>query len=114
MYEDQLFVAKALPFIFKAYGADAVITTYTLEMIAEARSSIGCGSRILTFAELIGLDSETGIPLQRGANPVETNVIVVLGADALGIEEMNYLLEAAPTNGRLYLLGYPKDLPSLL
>jgi hypothetical protein len=112
-YEDQLFVAKALSFIFKTYGADAVISTYTLEMIAEARSSIGCGSRILTFAELIGLDSETGIPLQRGANPVETDVIVVLGADALGIEEMNHLLEAAPTNGRLYLLGCPKDLPSL-
>lgn len=112
-YEDQLFVAKALSLMFQAYGADAVFTTYTLEMIAEARKSIGCGSQIMTYAELIGLDDETGIPLQRGTNPVEADVIIVLGADALGIEEMNYLIEAAPQNGRLYLLGCPRDLPSL-
>jgi len=112
-FEDQLFVARALSLIFKAYDADAVFTTYTLEMLAEVSQEIGSGSIVMTYAELIGLDDETGIPLQRGSNPVEADVIVVLGADALGIEEMNHLIEAAPMNGRLYLLGCPKDLPSL-
>lgn len=112
-YEDQLFVAQALALIFDAYQADGVFTTYTLEMVAEARIALGSKTRLETYAELIGLDEQTGIPLQRGANPVQADVIVVLGADALGIEEMNHLIEAAPQNGRLYLLGCPKDLPSL-
>ncbi|WP_121498324.1 helix-hairpin-helix domain-containing protein [Pseudomonas aeruginosa] len=112
-FEDQLFVAKALSLIFEAYGADAVITTYTLEMLTEASPRIGCSIPRMTYAELIGLDDETGIPLHRGTNPIEADAIVVLGADALGVEEMNNLIEAAPLNGRLYLLGCPRDLPSL-
>lgn len=112
-YEDQLFVAKALALIFKAYQVDAVITTYTLEMLREAEAVISVPMTMMSYAALIGLDSETGIPLQRSANPVEADAIIVLGADALGIEEMNYLIEAAPLDGRIYLLGCPKDLPSL-
>ena len=112
-YNDQLFVAKALTLILEAYGTDAVITTYTLEMLREARNKLGTSTSLLTYAELIGLDAQTGIPLQRATNPIEREVIVVLGADALGVEEMNYLIEAAPLDGRLYLLGCPKDLPSL-
>lgn len=112
-YEDQLFVAQALALIFSAYQAESVFTTYTLEMVAEARTVLGTNAKVETYAELIGLDEETGIPLQRGANPIQADVIVVLCADALGIEEMNYLIEAAPNDGRLYLLGCPKDLPSL-
>lgn len=112
-FEDQLYVAKALSLIFEAYGADAVITTYTLEMLTEASPRLGCSIPRMTYAELIGLDDETGIPLHRGTNPVEADAIVVLGADALGVEEMNYLIEAAPLDGRLYLLGCPRDLPSL-
>lgn len=112
-FEDQLFVAKALSLIFEAYGADAVITTYTLEMLNEASPRLGCSIPRMTYAELIGLDDETGIPLHRGTNPIEADAIVVLGADALGVEEMNYLIEAAPLDGRLYLLGCPRDLPSL-
>ena len=112
-FEDQLFVAKALSLIFEAYGADAVITTYTLEMLTEASPRLGCSIPRMTYAELIGLDDETGIPLHRGTNPIEADAIVVLGADALGVEEMNYLIEAAPLDGRLYLLGCPRDLPSL-
>ena len=112
-FEDQLFVAKALSLIFEAYGTDAVITTYTLEMLTEASPRLGCSIPRMTYAELIGLDDETGIPLHRGTNPIEADAIVVLGADALGVEEMNYLIEAAPLDGRLYLLGCPRDLPSL-
>jgi hypothetical protein len=112
-YEDQLVVAKALGLIFEAYGADAVFTTYTLEMLKEASPHLGCATPRMTYAELIGLDEETGIPLQRGTNPIEGDVIVVLGADALGVEEMHKLIEAAPVTGRLYLLGCPSDLPSL-
>ena len=112
-YEDQLYVARALSLIFEAYGADAVITTYTVEMLREAKPHLGCSIPRMTYAELIGLDEETGIPLQRGSNPIEADAIVVLGADALGVEEMNYLIEAAPLSGRLYLLGCPRDLPSL-
>jgi hypothetical protein len=112
-FEDQLFVAKALSLIFEAYGADAVITTYTLEMLTEASPRLGCSIPRMTYAELIGLDDETGIPLHRGTNPIEADAIVVLGADALGVEEMNNLIEAAPLDGRLYLLGCPRDLPSL-
>ncbi|WP_427121655.1 helix-hairpin-helix domain-containing protein [Pseudomonas aeruginosa] len=112
-FEDQLFVAKALSLIFEAYGADAIITTYTLEMLTEASPRLGCSIPRMTYAELIGLDDETGIPLHRGTNPIEADAIVVLGADALGVEEMNYLIEAAPLDGRLYLLGCPRDLPSL-
>ena len=40
-YNDQLFVAKALTLILEAYGTDAVITTYTLEMLREARNKLG-------------------------------------------------------------------------
>nr|WP_192963346.1 helix-hairpin-helix domain-containing protein [Pseudomonas fluorescens]CEK42154.1 hypothetical protein PQBR57_0201 [Pseudomonas fluorescens SBW25] len=112
-YSDQLYVAKALTLILDAYSTNAVITTYTLEMLREARKKIVSNVPLMTYAELIGLDSETGIPLQRGSNPIESEVIVVLGADALGVQEMDYLLEAAPLDGRLYLLGCPKDLPSL-
>lgn len=112
-FEDQVFVAKALSMIFEAYGADAVVTTYTLEMLIEATPKLGCAIPKMTYAELVGLDDETGIPLQRGANPIEADAIVVIGADALGVEEMNYLIEAAPLDGRLYLLGCPRDLPSL-
>ncbi len=112
-FEDQVFVAKALSLIFEAYGADAIITTYTLEMLIEASPQLGCSIPKMTYAELVGLDDETGIPLQRGANPIEADAIVVIGADALGVEEMNYLIEAAPLDGRLYLLGCPRDLPSL-
>lgn len=112
-FEDQLFVAKALSLIFEAYGADAIITTYTLEMLTEASPRLGCSIPRMTYAELIGLDDEAGIPLHRGTNPIEADAIVVLGADALGVEEMNYLIEAAPLDGRLYLLGCPRDLPSL-
>ena len=112
-FEDQIFVAKALSLIFEAYGADAVITTYTLEMLTEASPRLGCSIPRMTYAELIGLDDETGIPLHRGTNPIEADAIVVLGADALGVEEMNYLMDAAPLDGRLYLLGCPRDLPSL-
>lgn len=112
-FEDQLHSARALSLIFKAYGARAIITTYTLEMLNEVKSSIGGVVPVMTLAELVGVDRETGIPLQRSTNPIEADVIVVIGADALGVEEMNYLIEAAPLNGRLYLLGCPKDLPSL-
>lgn len=112
-YNDQLFVAKALTLILETYSTDAVVTTYTLEMLSEARSKLGCKIPLMTYAELVGLDSQTGIPLQRSSNPIEREVVVVLGADALGVEEMNYLIEAAPLDGRLYLLGCPRDLPSL-
>jgi hypothetical protein len=112
-YEDQLFVAKALALIFTAYDANAVITTYTTEMLREVRAVVGDSVPTMTYAELVGLDRETGIPLQRSTNPVEADAIVIIGADALGVEEMNYLIEAAPLNGRFYLLGCPKDLPSL-
>lgn len=112
-YEDQLHVAKALALIFTAYDANSVITTYTLEMLREVQGTIGGTVPTMTYAELVGLDRETGIPLQRSTNPIEADAIVVLGADALGVEEMNYLIEAAPLNGRFYLLGCPRDLPSL-
>lgn len=112
-FEDQLFVARALALIFKAYSVNAVITTYTLEMLNEAASCIDAGLPMLSYAELIGLDCLTGIPTQRSTNPVIADAIIVLGADALGIEEMNHLIEAVPKDARLYLLGCPKDLPSL-
>jgi ATP-dependent exoDNAse (exonuclease V) alpha subunit len=112
-FEDQMYVAKALSLIFKEYGASAVITTYTMEMLLETRATLGTSVPTITYAEMVGLDPETGIPLQRSTNPIDTDAIVVLGADALGVEEMNHLIEAAPLNGRLYLLGCPKDLPSL-
>ena len=112
-YSDQLFVAKALTLILEAYSSQAVITTYTLEMLREAQTTLGTTIPLMTYAEMVGLDSDTGIPLQRSSNPIQAEVIVILGADALGVEEMNYLIEAAPLDGRLYLLGCPKDLPSL-
>tara|TARA_R110002124_G_scaffold128157_23_gene288776 strand:+ start:4956 stop:7127 length:2172 start_codon:yes stop_codon:yes gene_type:complete len=112
-FNDQIHVAKALSLICQAYGAQAIITTYTLEMLAEAETLINLPIPVMTYAELIGLDAETGIPLARAASPVEADIIIVIGADALGIEEMNHLIEAAPQDGRLYLLGCPKDLPSL-
>lgn len=112
-FEDQLHVSRALAHIFKAYSANALVTTYTLEMLGEASLALTGLLPTVSYAELIGLDSETGIPLQRESNPIEADAIVVLGADALGIEEMNHLIEASPKSARLYLLGCPKDLPSL-
>ena len=112
-FEDQLLVSSALAHIFNAYTANAVVTTYTLEMLAEASLSLQGLVPAMSYAELIGVDSETGVPAQRSSNPVVADAIVVVGADALGIEEMSHLIEAVPKSARLYLLGCPKDLPSL-
>ncbi|KKN96211.1 hypothetical protein LCGC14_0171410 [marine sediment metagenome] len=112
-FEDQLEVTRALCLICAAYEADTIITTYTQEMLTEIETSLETSFPVMSYAELIGIDSETGIPLARESSPVEADVIIVLGADALGVEEMNHLLEAAPAEGRLYLLGCPKDLPTL-
>lgn len=112
-FEDQLFVARALALIFNAYDSNAVVATYTLEMLNETSASLNGLLPVMGYAELLGMDRETSIPLQREANPIEADALVVLGADALGVEEMNQLILAAPKNARLYLLGCPKDLPSL-
>lgn len=112
-YEDQVFVLKALALLFKANGVSVVFTTYTLEMLHDLQGSLEPDENVVSYAQLIGIDESTGIPLHRASSPVEAEAIVVIGADALGVEEMSLLIEAAPTDGRLYLLGCPKDLPSL-
>lgn len=112
-FEDQLFVSKALGHIFDAYGAVAYFCTFTTEMSMEAEKAMDVPIPVLTYAELLGIDQVTGIPLARASNPVAAEAIVVIGADSLGVEEMSYLLDSISADCRLYLLGCPKDLPTL-
>lgn len=109
---DQLMILQGIQLILEGFGTDVIFSAYSREMTAEMTRLLGPDAPITGYAELIGLDPETGVPTQRQQSPVETDVIVFLGADTLGVEETNFLLDAIPANGRLFLLGAPKDLPS--
>jgi hypothetical protein len=112
-FEDQLFVAKALALIFDAYKAVAYFCTFTKEMATEAQKIVGLPIPVMTYSELLGIDQQTGIPLAQANNPVDAEAVVIIGADALGVEEMGHVLDAVSRDSRLYLLGCPRDLPSL-
>lgn len=112
-FDDQIHVGKALGHILKAYDANAVAVTYTLEMLNDLSGSLGELIPATTYADLLGLDTETGFPERHAGNPIPAEAVIVFGADALGIEEMLQLLQAVPATARLYLLGCPQDLPTL-
>lgn len=110
---DQLMITTALDYILRGFGTDSIFVAYTCEMVDELIKYLGEDAAVFTYAEMIGLDPDTGIPAQGETSPVTAEVIVLIGADSIGIEEMTCIMHAAPQTARLYLLGCPKDLPSL-
>lgn len=110
---DQITITRGLNHILTGFGSDAVFATYTCEMADEIKSHLGEDAVVVTYASLVGLDPDTGVPLQRKNSPISAEVVVLVAADALGIEEMTHILAAMPKTARLFLLGCPKDLHSL-
>lgn len=109
---DQLTIVEGIQLYLKAYGTDALITASTREMVTELGKALGDDSPVVGYGELIGIDPSTGVPQQHRSSPIPTDVVVVVGADSMGVEEIHYLLEAMPAEGRIFMLGAPKDLPS--
>lgn len=111
--QDQLTITTALNYILRGFGTDTIFVAYTCEMVDEVIKHLGEDAAVFTYAEMIGLDPDTGVPAQGEASPVTADVIVLVGADSIGIEEMTCVMHAAPQTARLYMLGCPKDMPSL-
>lgn len=110
---DQVTLSKAINHTLMAFGTDTVFATYTCELADELTSVLGERACVLTYAALVGLDPDTGVPIQRAESPISAEVVVLVAADALGVEEMTYIMEAMPKTGRLFMLGCPKNMPSL-
>lgn len=109
---DQLTIVEGIQLFLKAYGTDALITAASREMVTELNHALGDDAPVLSYAELIGIDPISGVPQQHRANPIPADVVVVVGTDSMGVEEIHYLLEAMPAEGRIFMLGAPRDLPS--
>ncbi|MBX9405702.1 exodeoxyribonuclease [Pseudomonas baetica] len=109
---DQLTIVQGIQLFLNAFGTDALITASSKEMVTELQLTLGDEAPVVSYAELIGLDPVTGVPQQNRASPIPTDVVVVVGTDSMGVEEIHYLLEAMPEAGRVFMLGAPKDLPS--
>jgi hypothetical protein len=111
--EDQITLTKAINHTLAGFGTDTVFATYTCELADELTSVLGERACVLTYAALVGLEPDTGVPIQRAESPISTDVVVLVAADALGVEEMTNIMEAMPKSGRLFMLGCPKNMPSL-
>ena len=111
--QDQLMITTALDYILRGFGTDTIFVAYTCEMVDEAVRHLGEDASVFTYAEMIGLDPDTGVPAQGESSPVTAEVIVLIGADSIGIEEMTCIMHATPQSARIYMLGCPKDMPSL-
>lgn len=110
--QDQLNIVRGIYLILKAFGTDVVFAASTTEMVAEIKRPLGPDASVVGYAELVGLDPETGVPFNHKSSPISADVVVFVGADSIGVEETNFILEAMPTNGRIFFLGVPKDMPS--
>lgn len=109
---DQLIILQGIQLTLDAFGADVVYSAYSREMVTEISNLLGSDAPVVGYAELIGIDPLTGVPLQRQQSPIEADVVIFVGTDALGVEEANFLLDALHPNSRIFMLGAPKDLPS--
>ncbi|WP_409286780.1 helix-hairpin-helix domain-containing protein [Pseudomonas guariconensis] len=109
---DQLTIIRGIEYFLHAFGADTLFTACSLEMVREITATLTDDAHVVSYAELIGIDPQTGIPQQSKASPIPAEIVVVVGTDAMGVEEIHFLLEAMPPNGRIFMLGAPKDLPS--
>jgi hypothetical protein len=112
-FADQICITTAIHHTLNAFGTDTVFATYTSEMADELSSVLGERACVLTYAALVGLDPETGVPVQRAESPISADAVVLVAADALGVEEMTHIMEAMPKTGRLFMLGSPKNMASL-
>lgn len=110
--QDQFTIVRGIYLILKAFGSDVVFAASTAEMVAELKLPLGSDASVVGYAELVGLDPETGVPFNHKSSPISADVVVFIGADSLGVEETNFVLEAMPANGRIFFLGAPKDMPS--
>lgn len=110
--QDQLNIVRGIYLILKAFGTDVVFAASTAEMVSEIKRPLGPDASVVGYAELVGLDPETGIPFNHKSSPISADVVVFVGADTIGVEETNFILEAMPANGRIFFLGAPKDMPS--
>lgn len=109
---NQMLVIKGLQLFLKAFGADAIYSAYTNEMADEVNRLLDDDSVVVTYSALIGIDPKTGVPSQHGKRPINADVLILAGADSLGIEEMVNVLRAVPDSSRVFLLGAAKDLPA--
>ena len=110
--DDQMAVIRGLDLFLSGFGADAVYSAYTTEMADEVSRLITDDTLVFTYSALIGIDPKTGVPAQHGKRPINADVLIIAGADSLGVEEMVNILRAVPETSRVYMLGAVKDLPA--
>ena len=110
--EDQFAIARGLTLWMKAYGADLTIAAYTSELAREVANQVGDDAPVVTYGALVGLDPVSGVPAFHDKRPVSTDVLLLVGADSFGTEELYRTILAMPISGRIYMLGLPRDLPA--
>jgi exodeoxyribonuclease V alpha subunit len=110
--DDQFVIARGVHLWLTAFGADVTFATYTTELAAELGLQLQDHDCVATYGQLVGLDPVSGVPAFHDKNPFDTDVLVVVGADSFGTEEMYRTLLAMPKTGRIYFLGLPRDLPA--
>lgn len=110
--EDQMVISRGITLWMKAFGADLTIATYTNELADELRKQIKDEATVVTYGTLVGLDPVSGVAAFHENRPFSADVLLVVGADSFGTEEMYRTLLAMPKDGRVYFLGLPRDLPA--
>lgn len=110
--EDQFAIARGIHLWLQAFGADLSFATYTQELADELAYQLKDRAGVVTYGSLVGLDPTSGVPGFHERNPMSVDVLVILGADSFGTEEMFRTIQAMPKTGRIYFLGLPRDLPS--
>lgn len=110
--EDQFAIARGVHLWLQAFGADLSFATYTQELADELANQLKDRAGVVTYGTLVGLDPTSGVPGFHDRNPMSVDVLVIVGADSFGTEEMFRTIQAMPKTGRIYFLGLPRDLPS--
>lgn len=111
-YEDEATICRGLQLTLMAFGVEVVFAAYTGEMVKDLRSRLGDTANVVSYGTLVGLDPSTGVPTRHSNNPIGAELLIICGADAFGIEELDRSINSCPMTGRVFLLGLPKDLPS--
>ncbi|WP_236054259.1 helix-hairpin-helix domain-containing protein [Pseudomonas arcuscaelestis] len=108
---DQLKIIEGLHLILRGFGTDVIYSAYTTEMADELNQRLD-DAMVVNYSALIGIDPKTGVPAQHSKRRISADVLIVAGADSLGVEEMLRILRAVPEAGRIFMLGAVKDLPA--
>lgn len=110
--EDQFAIAGGITLWLNAFGTDLTLATYTTELANALRAHVKDAASVVTYGTLVGLDPTSGVPAFHDKRPMGTDVLVIIGADSFGTEELYRTMLAMPKTGRIYLVGLPRDLPA--